>query len=72
MSVAQGDKEKAPDREWTPLSGTTQAPEKTAHGRILISIVNSGSGRYFQSHFLGNVSVTGQPGKRGGALGCTV
>lgn len=60
--VAQADKAKTPSRKWTPLSGRVSAPPATAYGRVLLDIVNSGGGNYFQRTYIDNASVTGKPG----------
>jgi len=55
-------KNEAPSLKWALLSGKVQSPANTAYGRILLDLVNSGSGQYFQRQYIDNVSVTGKRG----------
>jgi len=60
--VARLKKKEAPSLKWAPLSGKAKSPANTAYGRILLDLVNSGSGQYFQRQYIDNVSVTGKRG----------
>ncbi len=62
ITVAEADNAVDPAKTWNTLSGAAEAPSRTATARIMLNVNNRGAGKYFQTTFLDNASVRGEPG----------